>query len=124
MMLKHKKQVSAVVAAVLVVAIALTGTFAWQSISQTALNEVEIGSNPGGRLHDDFNGKNKDVYVENFSDSDFIFARIQLREYMETGKDAGTNRDSLDREASPVVAETDINDTSTWTVHTSGGAHP
>ena len=123
MMLKHKKQVSAVVAAVLVVAIALTGTFAWQSISQTALNEVEIGSNPGGRLHDDFNGKNKDVYVENFSDSDFIFARIQLREYMETGKDAGTNRDSLDREASPVVAETDINDTSTWTVHTSGGAH-
>ena len=120
---KHKKQVSAVVAAVLVVAIALTGTFAWQSISQTALNEVEIGSNPGGRLHDDFNGKNKDVYVENFSDSDFIFARIQLREYMETGKDAGTNRDSLDREASPVVAETDINDTSTWTVHTPGGAH-
>ncbi|MFQ9798526.1 MAG: hypothetical protein ACLR23_05885 [Clostridia bacterium] len=118
-----QKQVSAVVAAVLVVAIALTGTFAWQSISQTALNEVEIGSNPGGRLHDDFNGKNKDVYVENFSDSDFIFARIQLREYMETGKDAGTNRDSLDREASPVVAETDINDTSTWTVHTSGGAH-
>ena len=120
---KRKKQLSAVAAAVLTVAVALTGTYAWQSISQTALNEVEIGSNPGGRLHDDFNGQNKDVYVENFSESDFIFARIQLREYMETGKDAGTDRDNPDREATPFFAGADVNDTSTWTVHTPGGAH-
>ena len=45
--------------------LALGGTFAWQSISQEALNEAMDTINPGGRLHDDFNGQNKDVYVEN-----------------------------------------------------------
>lgn len=64
------------------------------------------------------------MYVENFSESDFIFARIQLREYMETGKDAGTDRDNPDREATPFFAGADVNDTSTWTVHTPGGAIP
>ena len=120
---KRKKQLSAVVAAVLAVVVALTGTYAWRSISQTATNEVEIGSNPGGRLHDDFDGSNKDIYVENFSDTDFVFARIQLREYMETGKDAGSDRNNPDRDAVPVLAGTDINDTATWTVHTPGGPH-
>ena len=119
---KRKKQVSAVVAAVLVMVIALTGTYAWRSISQTALNEAASGGNPGGRLHDDFNGSNKDIYVENFGDIP-IFARIQLREYMETGKDAGINKDDPNRDAIPVLAGTDINDISTWTVHTSGDPH-
>ena len=119
---KRKKQVSAVVAAVLVVVIALTGTYAWRSISQTALNEAASGGNPGGRLHDDFNGSNKDIYVENFGDIP-IFARIQLREYMETGKDAGINKDDPNRDATPVLAGTDINDISTWTVHTLGDSH-
>ena len=119
---KRKKQVSAVVAAVLVVVIALTGTYAWRSISQTALNEAASGGNPGGRLHDDFNGSNKDIYVENFGDIP-IFARIQLREYMETGKDAGINKDDPNRDATPVLAGTDINDISAWTVHTLGDSH-
>ena len=119
---KRKKQVSAVVAAVLVMVIALTGTYAWRSISQTALNEAASGGNPGGRLHDDFNGSNKDIYVENFGDIP-IFARIQLREYMETGKDAGINKDDPNRDATPVLAGTDINDISTWTVHTLGDSH-
>ena len=119
---KRKKQVSAVVAAVLVVVIALTGTYAWRSISQTALNEAASGGNPGGRLHDDFNGSNKDIYVENFGDIP-IFARIQLREYMETGKDAGINKDDPNRDATTVLAGTDINDISTWTVHTLGDSH-
>ena len=80
---KRKKQVSAVVAAVLVVAIALTGTYAWQSISQRARNEADGFVNPGGRLHDDFNGQNKDIYVENFTDPEDgspIFARVRLYE--------------------------------------------
>ena len=119
---KRKKQISAVVAAVLVVVVALTGTYAWRSFSQTALNEAASGGNPGGRLHDDFNGSNKDVYVENFGDTP-IFARVQLREYMETGKDAGINKDDPDRDAAPVLTRTDINDTATWTVHTPGDPH-
>ena len=68
-------------------AILLGGTYAWQSISQTALNEKIVEVNPGGRLHDDFDGTNKDVYVENFGDTP-IFARVRLDEYMEIG--AGT----------------------------------
>ena len=119
---KRKKQLSSVVAAVLVVVVALTGTYAWRSFSQTALNEAASGGNPGGRLHDDFNGSNKDVYVENFGDTP-IFARVQLREYMETGKDAGINKDDPDRDAAPVLTGTDINDTATWTVHTPGDPH-
>ena len=120
---KRKKQLSAVIAAVLVVVIAMTGTYAWRSISQTALNEAAAGSNPGGRLHDDFDGRNKDIYVENFSDTDYIFARIQLREYMETGKDAGLDKNNPARDAVPVLAGTDINNTATWTVHTPGASH-
>ena len=114
---KNRKAASAVIAVVAAAVILLTGTFAWQSISQTALNEAASGGNPGGRLHDDFNGSNKDIYVENFGDIP-IFARIQLREYMETGKDAGINKDDPNRDATPVLAGTDINDISTWTVHT------
>ena len=120
---KRKKQLAAVIAAVLVVVIAMTGTYAWRSISQTALNEAAAGSNPGGRLHDDFDGRNKDIYVENFSDTDYIFARIQLREYMETGKDAGLDKNNPARDAVPVLAGTDINNTATWTVHTPGASH-
>ena len=120
---KRKKQLAAVIAAVLVVVIAMTGTYAWRSISQTALNEAAAGSNPGGRLHDDFDGENKDIYVENFSDTDYIFARIQLREYMETGKDAGLDKNNPARDAVPVMAGTDINNTASWTVHTPGASH-
>lgn len=119
---KRKKELSVVVAAILVIAATLTGTYAWRSISQTALNEAASGSNPGGRLHDDFDGQNKDIYVENFGDAP-IFARIQLREYLETGKDAGINKDDPDRDAVPILTGTDINDTSTWTVHTPDAPH-
>ena len=64
---KKHRVLKTAIAILLVIAIALTGTYAWQSISQKALNEVIVDKNPGGRLHDDFNGENKDVYVENFS---------------------------------------------------------
>jgi len=81
-MANKKKVTTAVVAVATAAALMLGGTFAWQSISQTALNEASDVINPGGRLHDDFNGENKDVYVENFAD-DPIYARIQLSEYFE-----------------------------------------
>ncbi len=81
---KKKKTIAAVATAAVLL---LGGTFAWQSISQTALNEASDVINPGGRLHDDFyidnNGDyNSDIYVENFADDD-IFARVKLSEYME-----------------------------------------
>lgn len=111
---KKSKAIKSIIAVILVLAIILTGTYAWQSISQQAVNKVIPDANPGGRLHDDFNGENKDVYVENFSNSVPIFARIRLDEYMEIGQDAGTNLEDPDRLATPVVENTDVNDMTTW----------
>lgn len=106
---------------ILVVAIGVTGTYAWQSISQEALNEATGEDNPGGRLHDDFNNYNKDVYVENFTevnkDGIPVYARIRLYEYMETGPDAGINRTSKDRNATSVLKGADINNVSTWKLY-------
>ncbi len=81
-MAKRNKKMSSAVAIATAAAMLLGGTFAWQSISQVALNEASAVVNPGGRLHDDFDGTNKDIYVENFADEN-IFARVRLEEYFE-----------------------------------------
>ena len=111
-----KKKIAASAGAVALAAvIALGGTFAWQSISQTALNETMDTINPGGRLHDDFNGQNKDVYVENFTEGEgatTIYARVRLDEYMEIGVSGG--------EATPLVADTVRDNVETWTTRLPG----
>ncbi len=128
--MKARNKRQAIIAVALAVVIGLSGTFAWQSISQQALNEAKGISNPGGRLHDDYSGPdgNKDVYVENFGDQD-IFARVRLFEYMEIGKGAGTkgtqNDDdtwtaSADNKATSLVVGANIDDVSTWTLHLPG----
>ena len=76
---KRGRRLAAIVAIVLVAAIAITGTFAWTSIFQAADNTIRAENNPGGRLHDDFDGENKDVYAENFGDVP-ILVRIRLDE--------------------------------------------
>ena len=118
---KLRKIGSIVTATLVACALFLTGTFAWQSISQEALNEKAGSSNPGGRLHDDFDGTNKDVYVENFTDTDTgvpIFARVRLQEYMEVGADAGKKKGEASRKVT-VIGNPDakINDMKTWHVH-------
>ena len=121
---KLRKIGSIFTATLVACALFLTGTFAWQSISQEALNEKEGVSNPGGRLHDDFNGTNKDVYVENFTDEETgvpIFARIRLQEYMEMGAEAGKKKEESKRKVT-VLGKTegtnpDIKKPSTWHVH-------
>ena len=127
---KRKKTLTSVGAVAMAAVIALGGTFAWQSISQQALNEASAIVNPGGRLHDDFDGSNKDVYVENFTDAvdgTPIFARVRLDEYMELGTGAGTDRNLAEGEALTVSGLTvvgqgaKINDKSTWTTRKPGG---
>ena len=133
---KTKKVVSAAAATVLSSLLLLGGTLAWQSISQQALNEASSEVNPGGRLHDDFNGvSNKDIYVENFADEP-IYARIRLLEYLEVGDAAGKDLESDDRydtagnvyfpaetaEGEPITAEVITpraiySDTDTWLPH-------
>ncbi len=122
---KSKRAQVTVLAVVLAAALAASGTLAWRSISQLAINEVPTdGSEPGGRVHDDFKGEeNKDVYVENYTSlekGEPVFARIRLLEYMETGADAGVNRDALDRDAASILEGANINQPSTWHVHKPG----
>lgn len=127
---KHKKALTTVGAVALATVIALGGTLAWQSINQQALNEAAATLNPGGRLHDDFDGSNKDVYVENFTDAADgtpIFARVRLDEYMEIGTGAGTDRNlapdaPLTASGLTVVGQGSvINDKTTWITRTPTG---
>lgn len=117
----RKKKLTSVVAVILAVVLSVAGTFAWQSINQLALNEAS-GTNPGGRLHDDFSGSGgtKDIYVENFG-SEPIYARLRLDEYMEIGAGAGT-KDGITGNSTAVslVTGADIDDVSTWTTHIPG----
>lgn len=134
-MSKHKVTTS-VVAVMAASVLLLGGTFAWQSISQQALNEVASTVNPGGRLHDDFVDVtygadeiaaydvmtfDKDVYAENFTslanNGVQIFARVRLDEYMELGKNAGAE---IENEATPLVAGTNLSDKDTWSTYKYG----
>ena len=96
---KKKKVVSAIAAVATSAALLLGGTLAWQSANQVALNEASDVINPGGRLHDDFDGENKDVYVENFTDpnngGEDIFARIRLEEYFEIITNYGSKAEKV-----------------------------
>lgn len=99
----------------------MIGTYAWRSISQEATNETIRSVDVGGRLHDDFDGTNKDVYAENYMTKNEggvpLYVRIRLDEYMEIGKDAGENRNDPNRAATPVIAGSKLSDKNTWVTH-------
>lgn len=120
---KQKKAASAATAVTLAAATLLSGTFAWQSISQTAVNKASGVANPGGRLHDYFNGENKDVFVENFTNPDEdgvpIFVRVRLDEYMEIGEGAGTTDPNKNVTIVGKTEDNDpqIDDPDTWITH-------
>lgn len=146
--MKQKKVLTSIIAIALAGGLIFGGTFAWQSVSQTALNEVSAYMNPGGRLHDDFvdityneDGTqaydtmtlNKDVYVENFTDLASngvqVFARVRLDEYMELGPGAGLlsqdgKNKSYDNEAVSLVPGAKLEDKSSWTPHVYGMDNP
>lgn len=94
---RESKEFRSGVAAVIAIAVLATGTFAWQSFNQAVTNETSGDPlNPGGRLHDDFDGSNKDIYVENYTGGLYddlegspLFVRVKLDEYMEYGEYAG-----------------------------------
>lgn len=121
---KKRKLILASTACLLCLMLMLGGTLAWSSISQTALNEFSGEmKNPGGRLHDDFDGKNKEIYVENFTKQNEglpILVRVRLYEYMEIGENAGLNVSEKNRTGVEVVgsaAADDIDRHANWDVH-------
>lgn len=93
--------------AVLAVLLMVTGTFAWTSFSQRALNENEgTPLPPGGRIHDDYNKAtgNKDIYAENYGNQS-VYVRIKLSEYLEL-------------DGKPLITGAKKEDRSTWAPYT------
>ncbi|MEY8457667.1 hypothetical protein AALA58_01005 [Lactococcus ileimucosae] len=103
--------------AILSVLLLISGTFAWFSFTQRAINDrsVSVNFEEVGRLHDYFDraSGNKDVFAENFGDAP-ILVRVKLLEYMEI------NGESLVQADPQEVAEGNAvqpikEDTGTWT---------
>lgn len=118
--MKKKKQLMAVGATAALVALLAMGTFAWESVSQIAKNEKKEELEPGARLHDDFDGKNKDIYVENYTDEDngvAVFARIQLYEYLEIGAGAGEPSGTSGKTAQSIVSGSYLDVVNSWYLH-------
>jgi len=132
-----KKTGTVALALLCAIAIALTGTFAFQSVAQQGWGQaVARDQFPAGRLHIDqevigtLSGNNfgemtwrpgdtanKEIYVENFDELTPIFVRVRLYEYMETGPGAELNPNDpyfAARAAQPLIAGTDRLDPTTW----------
>ena len=92
---KKRKLRSGIIAALLMLLILLTGTYAWTQFNNVGFNAMFTETNFGGRFHDNFvwehgsNGigegaHNKDLFAENFG-KNRIFVRARLREFMTSG---------------------------------------
>jgi len=81
----RKRRIGAtMLAIVLAAAIIVSGTLAWQVITQRAINRVDAINDGPGRVHDDFCAEsgNKDVFAENYSTTESLWVRIRLSEFM------------------------------------------
>jgi hypothetical protein len=122
---RKRKLITSLLSMLLVAALLISGTFAWLAVSQFT-NEFrgEAEENPGGTGHDDFCEPNKDVYVENWGETD-IFVRVRLDEYMEIGEGAGlyigSNRTTQERDpanfATSLIDDATIYTRSSWEPH-------
>jgi hypothetical protein len=146
--LNNRKRVAIVVSVVLTMALAFSGTYAWVSLNEAAINRAIGTSGPaGGRLHDDFEvvdewrqnrTANKDIYVENYEPAEKgrdVFVRLKLYEYMEIGLGAlenplmddpsnpGTlipNPNYATRAAKSLIDGADRDDVTTWSPRVPG----
>ena len=118
------------IVAVSLVALMVTGTFAWTNFGSRITNEWRgIGSiinppdNVGGTLHNDHapDSSYHQIFVENWGDEP-IFVRIMLREYMEMGSGAGLKSTDGDEPnplnfAEPLIPNTYIDNPDAWKIH-------
>jgi len=133
-----RRKGAAALAILCAIAIALTGTFAFQTMAQQGWGQaIAKDQFPAGRLHIDQevigalpgnnfgamvwkpgDAANKEIYVENFDDLIPIFVRVRLSEYMETGPGAELHPNDpafAARTAQPLIAGADRLDPTTWT---------
>ena len=122
-----KKRITAFISLAVVLAILITGTFAWINIAQSMTNEWEGGGKPGGTTHDDFCKPKKDVYIENWGTVP-LFVRIRLDEYMEIGEGAALKGDydnnglwlgthNADNKSVSLMSNANIDEKDTWQPH-------
>ncbi|MCL1858843.1 MAG: hypothetical protein FWF92_06380 [Oscillospiraceae bacterium] len=118
-------KIKALISIIVVIALFLTGTFAWINFAQEITNEWEGGGTPGGTTHDDFCKPKKEVYIENWGSTPLI-VRIRLDEYMEIGEGAGLKgtysggvwtHNADNHSTSLMGSTTNIDDKSTWQPH-------
>ena len=82
----HKK-VSAVVAAIVVFALLIGGTFAWYSgiiNAENVFTGTKTPPPPTVILHDDFKAPSKDIYAENIGEGT-VYVRVKLNEFLALG---------------------------------------
>ncbi|MCL2654686.1 MAG: hypothetical protein FWD65_03185 [Coriobacteriia bacterium] len=104
---RTKKPVIAAIAVAVIAALMLGGAFAWTDFTQSKTNKFRGTYEADATLHDEFDGFNKNVFVEN-SGSNVIYVRVRLDEFMRVGT---TQFDS----------KADARDKTTWTPHTWDG---
>lgn len=105
---KRKKQLNKPLALVLVsvmlVSTMLGTAFGWRDFTQNITNRFRGSGDADATLHDEFDGVNKHVFVEN-SGMSTIYVRVRLDEYMQV--------------AEKVFSSTaDAKNKTTWSVHT------
>ncbi|MFK4936037.1 hypothetical protein [Lactococcus garvieae] len=119
--MRKKRKLQGLVVLVLALLLLISGTFAWSSFTQWAINDRD-GSGvfgEGGRLHDYFDrAGNKDVFAENFGDAP-ILVRIKLLEYAEINGESLVQADP-EAVASGTAVQPVKEDPSTWTPWTPG----
>ncbi len=108
---KSKKLMSTLIASVLIISTLIGGAFAWTDFTQSRTNKFRGSTDADVTLHDEFDGENKDVFVENSGTSE-IYVRVRLDEYMQIGKDVFHNG----------AVEPDVKDKTSWIPHTYTGA--
>jgi len=107
-----KKPLIAALTVVLVVAILLGGAMAWTDFTQSRTNKFRGANDADVTLHDEFDGENKDVFVEN-SGTNTIYVRVRLDEFMQVN-------DHIFKMADPAPTP-DVRDKTTWIPHTYAG---
>jgi len=104
---KVNKPMIAVIVSILCAAVMLTGALAWTDFTQAVVNRFRGSVEADVTLHDEFDGEDKDVFVEN-SGTSTIYVRLRLDEFMMVG-------DTV------FATGADVRDKTTWTPHTYGG---
>jgi hypothetical protein len=123
--METKKKLVTGFTGILLIAILVTGTYAWSNsgVDKTTLEITTSGTtsgsssdsnDDGATLHIDTDADENtiEIYVENWGENE-VAVRLQIREYAESGEDAGTNSSDAD----PFISSAKLDDVDTWNTH-------